>query len=74
MLLLGNERSAKKKKLSINLTMAEVYKHTRIETKEDRRGSIREHTVTTWDVVEDGQLLSEHNRKKDALEALRTRT
>ncbi len=49
--------------------MVDVIKHERIESKEDRRGRVRERTVTTWDVVEDGRLLSEHPRQKDALEA-----
>lgn len=43
-----------------------IIKHTRIEQRQNRDGRIREATVTTWDVVSEGRLISEHRTKREA--------
>lgn len=47
-----------------------IVKHKRREAKEDRRGRVRERTVTMWCIVERGSLVSEWDRKQDAVTAL----
>ena len=44
-----------------------VVKNVRCEAREDRRGVVRERIITTWDLVENGILLSEWDRQRDAL-------
>ena len=48
-----------------------IVKHTRVESREDRHGRIRERTLTTWDLLDDdGALVYEFARKRDALSEL----
>jgi hypothetical protein len=47
-----------------------IVKHKRRESKEDVRGRVRERTVTEWVIVERGELVSAHDRKRDAALAL----
>jgi hypothetical protein len=52
------------------VSAAVVEKSTRVEAKEDAHGRVREHTVTTWDVVRSGELLSAWDTKREALASL----
>lgn len=47
-----------------------IVKHKRREAREDARGCVRERTVTEWVIVERGELVSVHDRKRDAATAL----
>lgn len=47
---------------------AEILKNTRTEEREDRRtGVIRSRVVTTWDLVKDGELISECRTMREAI-------
>lgn len=48
-----------------------IAKNTRLEAKETPSGRIREKLVTTYDVVDNGTLLSEWKTKRDAEKELK---
>lgn len=47
-----------------------ILRNTRVELREDRRGLTQSRTLTTFDVVANGELLSEHRTLTEAKTAL----
>lgn len=50
-----------------------VTRNERRATREAANGRIYERTVVTWDLVQAGELISEHRTRREALTALKQR-